>query len=32
MGAFHGADLLHIFDSPSLVGAWAAFAATGSPG
>ncbi|MFI6858244.1 carboxylesterase family protein [Streptomyces sp. NPDC050416] len=47
MGAFHGADLLHVFDkltlvgadSPdhlvardSLVGAWAAFAATGNPG
>ncbi|MGC7101353.1 carboxylesterase/lipase family protein [Amycolatopsis lurida] len=47
MGAFHGADLLHVFDKLSvvgadtpehltardtLVGAWAAFAATGSPG
>jgi para-nitrobenzyl esterase len=47
MGAFHGADLLHVFDKLSLlgadtpdrlavrdalVGAWAAFAATGDPG
>jgi para-nitrobenzyl esterase len=47
MGAFHGADLLHVFDKlalvgaatpehlavrGTLVGAWAAFAATGDPG
>ncbi|GEC09979.1 hypothetical protein SSP24_76340 [Streptomyces spinoverrucosus] len=47
MGAFHGADLLHVFDKLALVdagtpehlaardilvGAWAAFAATGDPG
>lgn len=47
MGAFHGADLLHVFDKlalvggetpehlaarDTLIGAWAAFAATGDPG